>query len=271
MGLLWGLAPSALAFLFTRAVLMATLSIGFAMAEKQDVSTIVKRSTETNDRDFAAASKFNYKETDKLRSGSRTIQVTMIDGTPYERVIALNGKPLKDQQKAAEDRKQKEAETQRHNESESARKTRIAKYRRAQERDHEMMSQLSAAFNFAIAGEARVRGFDTWILKATPKPGYQPPTMQAQVLRGMQGEMWIDKKTYEWVKVTAVVTRPVSIEGFLAQVQPGTRFEIEKSPVSQGIWQITHYSSRAQARVLHMFNHNEQDNATYFDYRPADQ
>ncbi len=85
----------------------------------------------------------------------------------------------------------------------------------------------------------------------------------------MRGELWIDQKTYQWVKVTARVIRPVSIEGFLAQVQPGTEFEIEKAPVSAGIWQITHYSSHADAKVLFMFNHKQQGNVTYYDFEPA--
>jgi hypothetical protein len=93
--------------------------------------------------------------------------------------------------------------------------------------------------------------------------------MESQVLPGMEGEMWIDQKSYEWLKATARVIRPVSIEGFLAQVQPGTEFEIEKSPVGQGVWQITHYSSHADARVLHMFKHEEQDDVTYFDFEPV--
>jgi hypothetical protein len=43
----------------------------------------------------------------------------------------------------------------------------------------------------------------------------------------MEGTLWIDKKTFQWVKVEATVIRPVSIAGFLAQVQTGRRFELE--------------------------------------------
>jgi len=30
----------------------------------------------------------------------------------------------------------------------------------------------------------------------------------------MEGKLWIDEKTFQWVKVEATVIRPVSIEGF---------------------------------------------------------
>ena len=236
--------------------------------QTESVATIVERSAETNNRDFKAESDFGYKQTEKVPSGSRTSQVMLIDGTPYQRLIEMNGEPLSAQQQAVEARKQASVVSQRKNQNASARQSRIAKYERGQERDNLMISQLSKAFDFGLEREDKLNGFDVWVLKATPKAGYQPPTMQAQVLPGMQGELWIDKKTYEWVKVVAQVIRPVSIEGFLAVVEPGTEFEIEKKPVSGDIWQITHYSSRANARVLHLFNHKEQDDVTFFDFQP---
>jgi hypothetical protein len=62
--------------------------------------------------------------------------------------------------------------------------------------------------------------YNVYVLRATPRKGYQPPNMQSQALLGMEGQLWIDKKTFQWVKVTARVIRPVSIEGILAQVEP---------------------------------------------------
>jgi hypothetical protein len=195
--------------------------------------------------------------------------VTFFEGTPYQRLIAVNGKPLSAQQNAEEQKKQEQATAQRRSESSEDRQKRIEKYQKDRNRDNQMMDQLTKAFNFSLEGQRKVRGFTVWTLKATPKPGYNPPNMETQVLPGMEGELWIDQKTYNWVRVTAHVIHPVSIEGFLAQVQPGTRFELEKSPVGNGVWQPTHYSMRANAKVLHMFSHNSFDDETYFDYQPA--
>lgn len=233
---------------------------------KPDVPTIIQRSVEANDRDFKIAPEFNYKQREKIGDQIKTSQVTMIEGTPYYRLLAINGVPLDSQKAAAEEQKMQQAIQQRKAESASARQERIAKYQKSRHSDHLMMSQLTQAFNFTMLGTRRVRGFTVWSLKAVPKPGYQPPNMDCQVLPGMEGEMWIDQKSYEWVKVTARVIRPVSIEGFLAQVQPGTEFEIEKNPVPGGGWQITHYSSFANAHVLHMFKHQESDDVTYSDF-----
>jgi hypothetical protein len=93
------------------------------------------------------------------------------------------------------------------------------------------MQQLTEAFDFTLAGEERMGNHRVYVLDATPRAGYKPPNTETEVLTGMRGKLWIDKKTYQWVKVEAEVIHPVSIAGFLAKVEPGNRFELEKIPV----------------------------------------
>jgi len=236
-------------------------------AQQPNIKEIIEKSVQANQAIFKATPEFNYKERDRTGKGSKTYQVTMIDGTPYYRLIALNDQPLSAAQSAAEQKKQDKIAAQRRAESSQDRQKRIDKYQKERARDNQMMAQLTQAFNFSFVGEREVRGFKVWVLKATPRPGYKPPTLETQVLLGMQGELWIDEKTYNWVRVTAHVIHPVSIEGFLAQVEPGTQFELENSPVAGGIWQATHFSMKSQAKVLYMFNRASHDDETYFEYQ----
>ena len=129
-----------------------------------------------------------------------------------------------------------------------------------------MMEQLAKAFDFNLKGESTLEGRNVYVLGATPRKGYQPPVTNARVLTGMRGTLWIDKATSQWVRVRAEVIRPVSIEGFLAKVEPGTWFELEKAPVADDIWLTKHFSMKSRARVLFMFNHHNQENDVYSDY-----
>jgi hypothetical protein len=133
------------------------------------------------------------------------------------------------------------------------------------------MEQMTKAFDFELLGEQKVGTRTVYVLKATPRAGYQPPNMQAEALTGMQGKLWIDKTTFQWVKVEAQVTRPVSIEGFLARVEPGTRFELEKMPVASGVWLPKHFVMKARAKILFLITHKSQQDQTYFGYRKAAQ
>lgn len=235
-----------------------------------NVDTIIEKSVVATNADFKAAVNYNWTEIDRTASGSKKSRVTMIEGTPYYRLLAVNGKPLSAQQEAEEQKKQEQVAAARRAESPEDRQKRIAKFERERTRDNSMMDQLTKAFDFTLMGTHRVRTFPVYVLRAKPKPGYNPPNMDTQVLRGMEGELWIDEKTFEWVKVTAQVIHPVSIEGFLAQVEPGTRFELDRGPVGNGTsWQATHFAMRSRAKVLFLIERASQEDDTFSDYTPV--
>ena len=133
-----------------------------------------------------------------------------------------------------------------------------------------MMEQLTKALDFKLVGEQRLGAQDVYVLKATPRPGYKPPNTEAKVLTGMEGKLWIDKQTFQWVKVEATVIRPVSIGGFLAEVEPGTQFELEKMPLADNIWLPKHFAMKSRAKILFLFTRKSQADEVYYGYhKPA--
>ncbi len=85
----------------------------FAGQAQPDVKTIVERSVAANDKDFAAEPQFNYQEKDHVGKTTKTFQVTIIDGSPYQRLLAI-GKPLSPVQAAAELKKEEKTAAARH-------------------------------------------------------------------------------------------------------------------------------------------------------------
>jgi hypothetical protein len=85
----------------------------------------------------------------------------------------------------------------------------------------------------------------------------------------MEVKVFVDTETFQWVKAEAVVVRPVWIEAFLAQVQPGTRFEVEYAPVSEGIWEPSHFEVKSRAKVLLLVPIRAHDDESYFGYQKA--
>jgi hypothetical protein len=191
----------------------------------------------------------------------------MMEGSPYQRLLLVNGKPLSPDDQSREDRKLQETLAARRAESRAERESRIAKYQSDRKRDHLMMQQLTIAFNFKLVNESRMGSYDVYYLHATPRKGYRPPNMETQALTGMKGELWIEKNTFQWVKVKASVIRPVSIGGILANVEPGTYFQLEKAPVAEGIWLPKHFIMKSRSKILFVLNHSTQADETYFDYQ----
>lgn len=245
-------------------------------APTPDPDTIIRRSVETIRLDWEQAPRYSYLERDvetKRRSPAtaRTYKVVMIDRSPYNFVTALNDQPLTSAEQAEEQRKLQSEIERRQHESERDREKRIARYDHERARDHEMLRAMVDAFQFQLTGEAEVDGHACWLLDARPKPGYQASTREGKILKGMQGRLWVDQRTYQWVKVHAEVVKPVNFYGFLAKVGPGTEFDLEQAPVTDNLWLAKRFSVRVKASALGFVNEDSSDNETYRDYRPMPQ
>jgi hypothetical protein len=249
-------------------VVAALLLSVAACAAQTDAHAIMERSAQAVESDWKAAPDYQCFERDQESGGgSKTYEDLMITGSPYQRLVEVNGKPLSPAEQELQGHKLEETTERRRNETQQQRANRIEDYRKSRERDHLFLEQLAKAFNFTVVGQQEMEGYNVYVLNALPRPDYQPPNQEAAVLKGMQGTLWIDQKTYQWVRVEAKVTHPVWIEGFIAKVRPGTEFELDRMPVEDDIWLPKHYAMKARAKIFFLFNHNSSEDDTYYDYR----
>ncbi len=248
----------------------------FAIAATPNAEEIIRKSVAVTKSDWAQAPKYSFLERDVESKRhdprmARTYRVLMIDGSPYNLVTAINDRPLSAYEKAAEQRKLEREIGKRQNESARERERRIEKYHRESEHDHQMLQEMVDAFQFHIAGETQVDGYNCWVMDAEPRPGYEPDDREGRVLKGMRGRLWIDKATYQWVKVHAEVVKPVSFYGFLAKVGPGTEFDLKQAPVAGDVWMPQAFNVSVRASALGFFSENSDESDTYRDYQPMPQ
>jgi Skp family chaperone for outer membrane proteins len=235
---------------------------------------IVAISVTATKSDWKEASKFSYIERDvesKRHGMQKTYRVLMIDGSPYNLVTAFNDQDLSPAEKEAEQQKLQKEIRKRRNESDRERRRRIAKFEKENEHNHQMLQEMVEAFEFHLAGEAQVDGHPCWVLDAEPKPGFEATDHEGRVLKGMKGRLWIDKSSNQWVKVHAEVVKPVSFYGFLAKVGPGTEFDLEQEPVSDGVWLPKVFTVHVRASALGLFSENSDETDTYRDYQAMPQ
>ena len=255
---------------------LALVALAVASADpvppSSNVQKIVQRSVQNTNADWAAAPQYAFTERDVITSRSKrtvkTYQVTMIEGSPYNKLIAINDRPLSPAQAAEESRKYRSETDRRRKETPAERQKRLAKYQAERRQDHELMSEMIKAFDFTLRGEETINGHRCFVLEATPRAAYQPKNRDTKALTGMRGKMWIDDTQYQWVKVHAEVFRPVAFGLFIAHVQPGTEFDLEQAPVQNNIWLPSHFSTRVNATIL-LFSKRSADDETYTDYRRA--
>ena len=252
---------------------MLAASVSCAAAQ-WDAGEIIQKSVANTLADWNAAPQYNFTERDVVTGKARTVKtyrVTMIEGSPYNELTAVNGKPLDPTQGAAESRKLQAEIARRRHETASERRQRIARYTRERRQDNALLEQMLAAIDFKVVGEDTVDGRRCFVLEGAPKAGYNPTSRETKVLKGMRGKMWIDEQAYQWVKVEAEVFRPVAFGLFLAKVEPGTAFTLEQKPVQNNLWLPSHFSVNVKARILWYWSHNTTDDETYSHYTRASQ
>ena len=230
---------------------------------------IMRSAAAVTGRDLTAVTRFDHTERRQTPDGSKTYAMTMMEGSPYGQLIAVNDQPLSDDDRTREEEKMKTARTSRERESPSERARRVAGYDEDRERDRMLLEQMSQAFEFTRERDDRVDGFDAYVVRATPKAGDRPPNRNAAVLRGVESRFWVDQTSFHWIKVEASVVRPVSIAGFLASVEPGTQFTLEQTPVTGETWAPKHFVMRTRGRLLLLFNKRAQLDTMFFGYHPA--
>ncbi len=242
-----------------------------------DVQDLLKRSVAATARNWKEAPNYGFLEHDveekldargKVKSKTdKTYEVSMMDGSPYNNLVQVNGKPLPADQQKAEASKMEAERQRRTHQSAADRAKRVAKYDKERKQDQAMIREMANALDYKLAGEETVNGRPTYVLVANSKPGYVPKSRDAKVLTAMKGKLWIDKAETQWVKVEAEVIRPVSFYA-VATVTPGTKFELEQEPVGPGLWMAKHFAVRVNSNVLWMARNSNTDE-TYTDYKRA--
>ncbi len=236
------------------------------------VEDIVRHTASAMQADWAAAPGFAFVQRDvttaKGVTTSKTQQVFMIEGSDYYMPTAIDEQPLPaDQQKLELQKLKNEVERRRKGSPEEAQR-RAQQYRKTREQSGILIEQFTKAFDFVLVGEEMVDGHECYVLDAKPKPDYRPPNRTAKILTGMQGRLWIDKETFHWVKVEAEVLKPVSIFGVFAKVLPGTRMEMEMTPVTDSIWQVSCFAVDLRLAIFWRKSVKETE-STFSEYRPA--
>lgn len=241
---------------------------GFGQVTPAQTQEIIRHSAQATHSDWERAPGFDFCEVDKTKTGSRTSAVLMIAGSPYYRLVQVNGEDLSPDQEAAEKRRLASVIEERQRETPDEKARRTAKYQKERQHDQQLLEQLTVAMNFTFAGHDVVDSHQVDVFEATPRPDYVPKSMETQVLTGMKGKLWIDKSSFRWVKVHAEVVKPVFMAGFLARVEPGTQFELQERPVNAEIWLPHQFTMQANAKVLFLVNKSSATDETYFNYEP---
>jgi hypothetical protein len=134
-----------------------------------------------------------------------------------------------------------------------------AREKEDEERSLRIVKALPDAFLYEYAGtengEAALGVAGSPLVKLTfkPNPSYSPPSRVEEVLRGMQGELLIDKSAGRMALIDATMFREVTFGwGIIGHLNKGSHFRVQQGNLGLGDdeWGITAMSLNITGRIL---------------------
>jgi hypothetical protein len=116
-------------------------------------------------------------------------------------------------------------------------------------------------------------------LTFSPNPSFEPPDVEANIFRGLAGEVWIDQVQERLTRLDAHVIANVDFGwGILGKLDRGGTIQLEQSDIGNHDWQLTRMKLNLKGKALMLKSLNIQltEQATHFsevppgvDYRKA--
>ena len=225
-----------------------------AASPRPDAREIVRKSVDLDQYNWKKAREYTYLVREQEREGgkttSKTYEVTNLYGREFRRLVARDDKPLPAAGAAKEQHRYDKAVAARAAESDEKLARQAAQAETEREKNRAFAREIPDAYDFHLLGEEMVDGHDSWIVSATPRPGFLPKDSRAKALPKLRGKIWIGKNDYEWVKVEGEVISPFKWGLFLFSLNPGTTLRFLQTKVNDEIWMPKMMIIRLDARLL---------------------
>lgn len=201
-------------------------------------------------REFAVVRNTERQEFDgdgRLKSRENWTQhIGFIDGVRVGWTVERDGKPLSAEERARSHEAAREAAADWKAKTPQER----AKILGKAEKETDYLKEFPHALLFSALPDETLGGRKAMVWSFKPKPGYKAKTMGGRVYEGVVGKIWLDKEERQLMRLEAEVVRDVTIGGFLARIEKGTRFELSQAKVEPGCWLPVTQSIRYGARIL---------------------
>jgi hypothetical protein len=180
---------------------------------------------------------------EKEESGRNQIQeILETKNGSLSRLLSVGGRPLNAKQQQKENQRLERLVSH----PDEQRKLQQASNKKA-EQGARLFKILPDVFVFAYAG--RQRNFVT--LTFRPNPDFQPPSIEARVLHGMQGEMTVETVQERLTAISGHLMEDVKFGGgLLGQLDKGGNFEVRQTEVAPGHWEMTVLSVDMKGKAL---------------------
>jgi len=182
------------------------------------------------------------------------------------RLIAINGQPL-----TAE---QEQTEMNRLNTLAAHPEMQVRRHRSEQKdaaRIDQLVGMLPDSEVYTLEGMVSCGASQCYRLSFTPNPNFETPNIEAEVLRGFAGEVWIEQTQQRLVRLDAHLVREVTVGfGILGRLNEGGTMELQQEFEGKAQeWQPTVLKMNLSGKALMVKTVNIRINELASDFAPV--
>lgn len=230
----------------------------FAQSAQEIVRTIVQKEIKIEAADH---SRWMYRDAYKSPDKDIVKLVIQTPGANLSETIQDHGQPVTPQEHQADLNHMQQLI------SDAALRARM---RRAEAHDgqqaDDLMRMLPTAFLWTIV--SRENGDVT--LSYHPDPNFSPPSMSARVLASMSGTLVVDERKMRLKALNGKLLQPVTFGwGLLGRLNAGGTFQIVRTEIAPGEWQITQTHVHISGHALFFKTIGDQEDEITSDYKPV--
>lgn len=243
----------------------------------EDARDIVRRAVELDSTNIKVARNYTFlqrQDTRELDGAGKvksqkleTWDITLLEGSPYRRLVARNDQPIPAEEQRREEEKLRRSIEDRSKETSAERERRLTEWTKRQERQREPVKELPDAFDFTLTGEEVLEGRPVYVIAAIPKPGYKPKAALTAFFPKVKLRLWIDQRDYQGARIEMEVLDTISLGGFLLRVSKGSRLMIEQARINNEVWLPKKVTLHASVRLLLVKGLNREVDVTFSDYK----
>lgn len=137
------------------------------------------------------------------------------------RMTSKDDKPLSAKDAAKEEERIQKVIDKHKNESDSQREKRLKQEEKEREETRQFVKEVADAYTFTLLGVEALDGRETYLIKAEPRPGFEPKRKEATILPKFRLPVWIDCAENQWVKLDAQCIDTVTFGLFRVRIHKG--------------------------------------------------
>lgn len=173
---------------------------------------------------------YDYTGNGSLRKGiTETREVIFVEGWPFHKLVARNGKPLPAKERAEIEKSIHETAEERRRRPHTPEGGYLAMGE--QRIDLGANRELLTLFDNRLRGEEELRGRKAWVIESTPKPGYAAQSEHEREVLSFRRTLWIDEEENDVARMELAVVG----EG-IHFAAPGSTIRLDNIRLAPGVW-----------------------------------